>query len=73
VQRIEAFNARFEFSGNAAFDELGTNGALHFLKKFLMDWSFLADFLLQSEESFGLEIPERQVLELATNESIPRR
>ena len=40
VQRIEALHARFEFRRDAAFDELGANGVLHFFQKSLVDGAF---------------------------------
>jgi len=54
VDGIQAFYARFEFSGNAGFDQLGLNGGLDFLEKFFVLGSFVADFFLQGEKGFRL-------------------
>ncbi len=67
MQRIEAFDARFEFRGNAAFDELGANRALHFLQKSLVNGALFRDFFLQSEKCLRLEKAERQILQLAAD------
>src|SRR6266446_3192702 len=64
---VQTFYARFELGRNPGFDEPGLNGGLDFLEKFFVGRRLIADFFLQSEEGFRLEIAERQVLELATH------
>ncbi len=69
VQRIQAFDARFELRGNAVFNELGTDGALYFLEEFFVERSLVQNFLLQSHKRFRLEISERQVLQLTADDA----
>ena len=67
VHRIQTFYARFELGGNTGLDELGLNGGLDFREKFPVRGRLFADFFLQGEEGFRLQIAERQVLELTAN------
>src|SRR5260370_8038080 len=65
VNGIQTFYARFKFGGNSGFDKFGLDCGLDFLEKLFVARRLVADFLLQGEESFRLEIAERQVLEFA--------
>src|SRR5580692_1071116 len=71
VQRIKAFDARFQFRGNAAFHQLRADGALHFFQKPLVNGALLRDFFLQREKSLRLEKTEGQVLEFAADHAHP--
>src|SRR5437016_6153579 len=62
VNGIQAFDASFELRGNAGLDELCLDGGLDFLEKFLVRGCLLADFFLQGEKRFRLQIAECQIL-----------
>jgi len=46
------------FGGNAGFDEPGLDGGLDFFEEFFVEGRLVANFFLQGEEGFRLEIAE---------------
>ena len=69
VQRIEALHAALDFGGDSVLDHFAANRVLHFEKEFVEDFLLRRDFLLQLEKRLGLEIAERQILELAADQA----
>jgi hypothetical protein len=68
VQGVQSLDAGFEFRRNAIFDELGANGVLHIFEEFLVNGSFVCDFLLQGEVRVGLEIAEGEILKFSLDD-----
>ncbi len=69
VQRVDALHARLNFGGDSAFHHFVANRVLNFVQEAVEDFLLGAEFLLEFEEGFGLEIAEREVFELAADEA----
>ena len=58
MQRINAFDARFQLGGNTVFDDSRANRVLDFFEEFLVHGSLCRNLLLQGKIGIGFEITE---------------
>src|SRR5271163_421184 len=69
MHRVEALDARLNFSGNATFDHFFANGFLDFGEEFVEGVLLIGDFFLQLKKRVGLEIAEGEVFEFAADQA----
>src|ERR1700730_887611 len=55
VQRIKSLNTSFQLGGDSALYLFGVDSLLHFFHEFPVDSGLVSNFLLESQEGFGLQ------------------
>ena len=71
MQRIKSLHPRLHLGRNAALDHLSANRILHFMQKFVEHLLLRADFLLDVEKRFRLEVTKREIFQFAANQAHP--
>ncbi len=69
MQRVKPLHAGLHLGGNSVFDEFVANRSLNIMQEFIEDFLLRGQLLLQLEISFRLQIAERKVFELASNQA----